>query len=270
MDNKLHLTMSFKNILVSEIENPEGLKVGMIQINRPDVLNALNIELMKELVETLEVFDNDAEIGCMIITGNQKAFAAGADINEMAEASTVEMFKRDQFATWDKIMKFKKPIIACVSGYALGGGCELAMTCDMIFAAEGAKFGQPEINLGIIPGAGGTQRLTRAVGKARTMEMILTGKMYSAKDMFEAGLISSIYPDDTYLEDTIKIAKGIANKPTIAVQLAKECIMKAFNSTIEDGVQFERRNFYLLFSSDDKVEGMKAFIEKRKPVWKHK
>lgn len=270
MENKLHLTISYKHILVSEIENQGGLNIGKIQINRPDVLNALNIELMKELVETLEAFNNDSEIGCMIITGNQKAFAAGADINEMADASTVDMYKRDQFATWDRMMKIKKPIIACVSGYALGGGCELAMTCDIITAAESSKFGQPEINLGIIPGAGGTQRLTRAIGKARSMEMILTGKMYSAKEMFDAGLVSSVYPNDTYYEDTINVAREIANKPTIAVQLAKECIMKSFNSTVEDGVQFERRNFYLLFSSEDKAEGMKAFIEKRKPVWKNK
>ena len=270
MDNKLHLAISHKHILVSEIENPDGLKVGMIQLNRPEVLNALNIELMKELVESLEAFDVDTEIGCMIVTVNQKAFAAGADINEMAEATTIEMFQRDQFATWDRIMKIKKPVIACVSGYALGGGCELALTCDMVTASESAKFGQPEINLGIIPGAGGTQRLTRAIGKAKSMEMILTGKMYKAKEMFEAGLIASIFPDESYLDESIKMAKEIANKPTIAVQLAKECIMKSFNTTIEDGVQFERRNFYLLFSSEDKVEGMKAFIEKRKAVWKNK
>jgi enoyl-CoA hydratase len=167
-------------------------------------------------------------------------------------------------------MKIKKPVIASVSGYALGGGCELAMSCDMIFAAEGAKFGQPEINLGIIPGAGGTQRLTRAIGKVRAMEMIITGKMYSAKEMFDAGLLTAVFADDVYLDETIKVAKEISNKPAIAVQLAKECIMKAYNTTIEDGIQFERRNFYLLFSSEDKIEGMKAFIEKRKPVWKNK
>ena len=186
MSDKAHLTKSYNNILISEIENPKALKVGLIQLNRPDVLNALNVELMQEVVEALECFDKDNEIGCMVLTGNAKAFAAGADIKEMAEATAIEMLLRDQFARWDKIRKIKKPIIAAVSGFALGGGCELAMTCDMIIAAEGAKFGQPEINLAVIPGAGGTQRLTKAIGKARAMEMILTGKMFTADDMFNS------------------------------------------------------------------------------------
>lgn len=270
MSEKSHLSGSYKNILVSEIENPKALKVGLIQLNRPEVLNALNIDLMKEVVEALEAFDKDNETGCMVITGNQKAFAAGADIKEMADATSVEMLLRDQFARWDRIRKIKKPVIAAVSGFALGGGCELAMTCDMIIAAESAKFGQPEINLGVIPGAGGTQRLTKAIGKARAMEMILTGKMFGAEEMFIAGLVTKVVDSDIYLDEAIEFAKEIASKPTIAVQLAKESILKSFDSTIESGLEFERKNFYLLFSTEDKFEGMKAFVEKRKAEWKGK
>ncbi len=268
MSDKALQANSYKNILISEIDNPGALKVGMVQLNRPDVLNALNIELMKEVVEALEKFDKDVSIGCIVITGNQKAFAAGADIKEMAEATAVEMLLRDQFARWDKIRKIKKPIIAAVSGFALGGGCELAMTCDMIVAAENAKFGQPEINLAVMPGAGGTQRLTKAIGKARAMEMILTGKLYTAKDMFMAGLITKIVDNDLYLDEAIELAKDIASKPSIAVQLAKEAILKSFDATIESGLDFERKNFYLLFATEDKFEGMKAFSEKRKAKWK--
>lgn len=260
----------YKNILVSEIVNGSGLKVGLIQLNRPDVLNALNIELMKEVVEALESCDKNGEIGCMVLTGNQKAFAAGADIKEMADAGAIEMLLRDQFARWDRIRKVKKPIIAAVSGFALGGGCELAMSCDIIIAAESAKFGQPEINLGVIPGAGGTQRLTKAIGKARAMEMILTGKMFSAEDMFVAGLVTKVVESNIYLEEAIELAKEIASKPTVAVQLAKESILKSFDSTIESGLEFERKNFYLLFATEDKFEGMKAFVEKRKAKWKGK
>ncbi len=260
----------YKPLLVSKISNPKGLEVGKIQINRPDVLNALNIELMGELLTALQTFDKDFGVGCMIITGNDKAFAAGADIKEIAGASAIEMHVRDQFATWDKIRKIKKPIIAAVSGFALGGGCELSMTCDMIVAAESAKFSQPEIKLGVIPGAGGTQRLTRAVGKAKAMEMVLTGKMYSAKEMFEAGLVNRVAPDEIYLDEAEALAKEIASMPTIAVQLAKESILKSFDTTIEGGLEFERKAFYLLFASEDKKEGMSAFIEKRPPEWKGK
>lgn len=268
MSDKSHLSISHKNILVSEVENAKALKVGLIRLNRPDVLNALNVELMKEVVETLEAFDKDSEIGCMVLTGNAKAFAAGADIKEMAEASAIEMLLRDQFARWDRIRKIKKPVIAAVSGFALGGGCELAMTCDMIVAAENAKFGQPEINLGVIPGAGGTQRLTKAIGKARAMEVILTGKMFTAKEMFIAGLVTKVVDNDLYLDEALELAKEIASKPTVAVQLAKEAILKSFDSTIESGLEFERKNFYLLFATEDKFEGMKAFVEKRKAEWK--
>lgn len=270
MSNKTHLSISYKNILVSEVENSNALKVGLIQLNRPDVLNALNIELMKEVVECLEAFDKDNEIGCMVLTGNSKAFAAGADIKEMADASAIEMLLRDQFARWDRIRKIKKPVIAAVSGFALGGGCELAMTCDMIIAADNAKFGQPEINLGVIPGAGGTQRLTKAIGKAKAMEMILTGKMFTAKEMYIAGLVTKVVDSSIYLDEAIELAKEISSKPTIAVQLAKESVLKSFDSTIESGLEFERKNFYLLFATEDKSEGMKAFVEKRKAEWKGK
>jgi enoyl-CoA hydratase len=262
--------MEYKNIIVSKLDNPRGLKVGMIQLNRPEALNALNIELVGELLNALQSFDKDSDVGCMIITGNEKAFAAGADIKEMSTASAIEMYVRDQFATWDKIRKIKKPIIAAVSGFALGGGCELSMTCDMIIAAEGAKFGQPEIKLGVIPGAGGTQRLTRAVGKAKAMEMILTGKMYSAKEMLEAGLVNRVTTDELYLDEAEALAKEIASMPLIAVQMAKEAILKSFDTTIEGGLEFERKCFYLLFASEDMKEGMNAFVEKRPPTWKGK
>jgi len=270
MSDKPHPSKEFNYILVSEVDNPKGLKVGLVQINRPKALNALNTEVMTEIVSVLEAFDTDDEVGCSVLTGDKKAFAAGADIKEMAEASAIEMYKRDQFAVWDKIRKIKKPIVAAVSGFALGGGCEVTMVCDMIVAAECAKFGQPEINLGVIPGVGGTQRLVHAIGKARAMEMILTGKMFSAKEMFDAGLVTKVTGDETYLEEALELAKQVANKPTITVQIAKACILKSFDVSLEDGLDFERKSFYLLFASEDKFEGMKAFIEKRKPTWKGK
>lgn len=259
--------MEYKNIIVTEIENKGGLKVGQVQLNRPDVLNALNIELMGELLTALDAFDKDKSVGAVVLTGSKKAFAAGADIKEMAAQSAIDMHVRDQFAVWDKLRKIKKPVIAATSGFVLGGGCELTMACDMIVAAEGTKFGQPEIKLGIIPGAGGTQRLTRAIGKARAMEMILTGRMYTAREMFEAGLITRIADDEVYLEEAIALAKEIAQMPPIAVQIAKDAIMKSFDTTIEGGLEYERKAFYLLFASDDMKEGMNAFVEKRKPKW---
>jgi enoyl-CoA hydratase len=262
--------IEYNNILVSKLDNSKGLKIGLVEINRPKVLNALNITTVEEILDAFKSLDGDTEVGCMILTGNEKAFAAGADIKEMVPDGTIDMYLRDQFATWDAIGKIKKPIIAAVSGYALGGGCELSMTCDMIVAAESAKFGQPEIKLGIIPGAGGTQRLTHAVGKAKAMEMILTGRTYSAAEMFNAGLVNKITPDDLYMEEAIALAKEIASMPQVAVKIAKESILKSFSSTIDEGIAYERRNLYLLFSSEDKNEGMKAFIEKRPPNWKGK
>jgi enoyl-CoA hydratase len=241
---------------------------AIVRINRPDVLNALNMRLMEELVSTLEGLDKDSEVRCIILTGDEKAFAAGADIKEMADASAVEMLLRDQFARWDKIRKVKKPIIAAVSGFALGGGCELMMTCDMVIASETAKIGQPEINIGVMPGAGGTQRLTRAVGKVKAMEMVLTGRMISAEEALRWGLVNKVVPVESYLEEARAWAKEIAGKPPVAVKLAKEAVLKAFDTTIESGLEFERKNFYLLFASEDQKEGMKAFAEKRKPEWK--
>ncbi len=243
---------------------------AIVQLNRPDVLNALNMKLMEELVDTLESLDREPEIRCIILTGNEKAFAAGADIKEMADASAVEMLIRDQFARWDRIRRIKKPIIAAVSGFALGGGCELAMTCDMVVASETAKFGQPEINIGVMPGAGGTQRLTRAVGKAKSMEMVLTGRMIAADEALRWGLVNKVVPVEYYLEEAKSWAKEIASKPPVAVRLAKEAVLKAFDTTIEGGLEFERKNFYLLFASEDQKEGMKAFGEKRKPEWRGK
>lgn len=263
-------TPAYKNLIVTEIDNPGGLKVGQIQINRPDVLNALNIELMGEMLDAFKMLDNNNNIGCIILTGNKKAFAAGADIKEMASQSAIEMYIRDQFATWDNIRKIKKPIIAAASGFVLGGGCELTLTCDIVVAAESTKFGQPEIKIGIIPGAGGTQRLTRAIGKARAMEMILTGRMYTAREMFEAGMVSRVVDDEVYLEEAQALAKEIASMPPLAVKIAKDSILKAFDTTIEGGLEYERKAFYLLFASEDMKEGMNAFIEKRKPSWKGK
>jgi len=242
--------------------------IAVVQFNRPEVLNALNMKLMEELVDALEALDKEDDVRCVVITGNEKAFAAGADIKEMANASAMDMLIRDNFARWDRIRKIKNPIIAAVSGFALGGGCELSMSCDIIIASETAKFGQPEINIGVMPGAGGTQRLTRAVGKVKAMEIVLTGKMISAQEALQWGLINKIVPVEYYLQEAKDLAKEIASKPPLAVRLAKEAVLKAFDTTIEGGLEFERKNFYLLFASDDQKEGMKAFVDKRKPEWK--
>ena len=257
--------MNYKTLLVTKHDG-----YAVVQFNRPGVLNALNIELMEELVNALEAFDKEDDVRALIITGNEKAFAAGADIKEMSDASAVEMLLRDQFARWDRIRKIKKPIIAAVSGFALGGGCELSMSCDIIIASETAKFGQPEINIGVMPGAGGTQRLTRAVGKYKAMEMVLTGRMISADEAMRWGLVNKVVPVEYYLEEAKILAKEIASKPPVAVRLAKEAVLKAFDTTIEGGLEFERKNFYLLFASDDQKEGMNAFVEKRAPEWKGK
>jgi len=241
---------------------------AVVRLNRPEVLNALNVNLMAQLVDTLESLDQDDTIRCIVVTGSEKAFAAGADIKEMAGATSIEMLTRDQFARWDRIRKIKKPIIAAVSGFALGGGCELAMACDMIVASESARFGQPEITLGVIPGAGGTQRLTRAVGKAKAMELVLKGNMINAEEALRLGLINKVVPVESLIEEAKSWAREIAAQPPIAVRLAKESVLKALDTTIEAGLEFERKNFYLLFSSEDQKEGMNAFIEKRKPDWK--
>lgn len=255
--------MEYKNIIITKESG-----YAIVQFNRPEVLNAINVQLMAELVDALESLDKDDDVRCFVLTGNEKAFAAGADIKEMADASAIEMLLRDQFARWDRIRKIKKPLIAAVSGFALGGGCELAMTCDMIIASESAKFGQPEINIGVMPGAGGTQRLTRAVGKAKAMEIVLTGKTITAEEALQWGLVNKVVPVEYCLQEAKNLAKDVASKPPIAVRLAKEAVLKAFDTTIEGGLEYERRNFYLLFASNDQKEGMKAFVEKRKPDWK--
>jgi enoyl-CoA hydratase len=258
--------MEYKHLLIHM--KSDGYAV--VQLNRPDVLNALNMEVMEELVTVLESLDRDDAIRCIILTGNEKAFAAGADIREMADATSVEMLIRDQFSRWDRIRKIKKPLIAAVSGFALGGGCELTMLCDIIIASETAKFGQPEINIGVMPGAGGTQRLTRAIGKYRAMEMVLSGRMISAEEARLAGLVNKIVPPELLLSEAENLATLISSKPPVAVRLAKEAILKAFDTTIETGLELERKNFYLLFATEDQKEGMKAFIGKQKPVWKGK
>lgn len=239
-----------------------------IRLNRPDVLNALNIALMRELVEALEAADDDDAVRAIVLTGDARSFAAGADIREMADASAVGMLLRDQFARWDRIRRIRKPLIAAVSGFALGGGCELAMMCDLIVASETAKFGQPEISIGVMPGAGGTQRLTRAVGKAKAMEMVLTGATIDARDALRWGLVNRVVPVEAFLSDAQALALEIASKPPVAVRLAKEAVLKSFDTTIEGGLEYERKNFYLLFASEDQKEGMKAFVEKRPPEWK--
>jgi enoyl-CoA hydratase len=244
--------------------------IAVIQLNRPQVLNALNLQVMDEVIAALEELESDGEIRCVVITGNERAFAAGADIKEMADATTVEMLERDQFAKWDRIRRFKKPLIAAVSGYALGGGNELAMLCDMIVASETAQFGQPEINIGVMPGAGGTQRLTRAVGKAMAMEMVLVGRMLSAKEALQYGLVNRVVPIEVYLEEAKRLASQIAEKGPIALQLAKEAVNKALDLPLQEGLIFERKNFYTLFSTEDQKEGMSAFVEKRKPEFRGK
>lgn len=239
--------------------------VAHIQLNRPKELNALNHSLMTELLQALQDCDQDDDIRVVVLSGNEKSFAAGADIKEMADKTTTDMYREDRFLVWDGIKKIKKPIIAAVSGFALGGGCELCLMCDMIIASETAQFGQPEIKIGVIPGAGGTQRLTRTVGKVRAMEMILTGKFISAEEALQAGLINKIVPVELYLEEAIKLASVIAKMPPLAVKMAKESILKSYDTNLEEGLYQERKNFYMLFSTHDQKEGMKAFIEKRKP-----
>ncbi len=253
-------------LILIEIHN----RAGLIRFNRPQQLNALNGAVMEELAAAAESFDKDDAVGAIVITGDERAFAAGADIKEMADASSVDMLLADRISKWDRLRKVKKPVIAAVSGFCLGGGCELAMACDMIVASETAKFGQPEINLGVMPGAGGTQRLTRAVGKAMAMEVILNGRTLSADEAYRFGLINRVVPVEQYLNEALKLANEIAARAPLAVRLAKEAVNNAFESFLADGLADERRAFYFLFSTEDQKEGMKAFIEKRKAGWKGK
>ena len=253
-------------ILIVEHDGP----VAIVRLNRPRVRNALNQALMGEMTDTLESLGLDSNTRVIVLTGDERAFAAGADISEMVDATVAEMHQRPNLARWDRMRRVKKPIIAAVAGFALGGGCELAMICDMIVAAESARFGQPEINLGIIPGGGGTQRLVLAIGKARAMELILTGRTFSAAEAFDAGLITKVVPSELYLVEAMRLAHEIASKPPMAVQLAKDTVLKAFDSSLETGLDYERRGFNLLFATDDRREGMRAFLEKRKPKFSGK
>lgn len=245
-------------------------RVGILQLNRPAQLNALNDELMDALGAALLDMDADDAIGCIIVTGSSKAFAAGADISAMQSKTYMEAFRQNFIGrNWETILRVRKPVIAAVAGYALGGGCELAMMCDFIIAADNAKFGQPEIKLGIIPGAGGTQRLPRAVSKSKAMDMVLTGRMMDAVEAERAGLVSRIVPLEKLEEEAIAAATVIAGMSLPSVMAAKECVNRAYESTLAEGVQYERRNFHALFATHDQKEGMAAFLEKRKPEFKH-
>ncbi|HSK86744.1 MAG TPA: enoyl-CoA hydratase-related protein [Anaerolineales bacterium] len=257
--------MSYELIL-TEIRG----RVGLITLNRPQAMNALNNQLMRELMDALATFDKDESVGAMVIAGNEKAFAAGADIKEMADQSIQQMMDRDHVAVFGRILTIQKPVIAAVSGWALGGGCEVALSCDMIVASESAKFGQPEITIGVIPGAGGTQRLTRAVGKAIAMEMILNNRMLSAQEAYQFGMVNRVVPVERYLNEALKLAEEIASRAPLAVRVAKKIIYRAFESTLSEGLTEERQQFYNLFATEDQKEGMQAFIEKRKPEWKGK
>ena len=248
----------------------EAGKVGVVTLNRPKQLNALNNALMDELGSALKAFDADEAIGCMIVTGSEKAFAAGADIGAMASYSFADVYKGDYITrNWETIRSIRKPVIAAVSGFALGGGCELAMMCDFIIAADNARFGQPEIKLGIIPGAGGTQRLPRAVGKSKAMDMALTARMMDAAEAERAGLVSRVVPLDKFMDEALGAALLISDYSQIAVMAAKESINRAFESGLSDGVMFERRIFHALFATTDQKEGMDAFVNKRKAVFKN-
>ncbi len=254
--------MTYENILT----RVEG-RAGVVQLNRPKALNALNRELMTELMDALEGYDRDPAVGCMVVVGSDRAFAAGADIKEMATATPASIMTNSFIDLWDRLRAMSKPIIAAVSGFALGGGCELAMACDMIVAAETAQFGQPEINLGVIPGAGGTQRMTLAVGKAVAMEMVLNGRYLSAAEAQHYGLVNRVYPVEVYLAEAVRLANEIAARAPVAVRLAKEAVNAAFEMPLRAGLDHERRLFYLLFGTTDQKEGMDAFVNKRKPQW---
>ncbi|MEX0953835.1 MAG: enoyl-CoA hydratase [Rhizobiaceae bacterium] len=245
-------------------------KVGLITLHRPNALNALNTTLMREVIEAASHFDKDAKVGTIVITGSEKAFAAGADIKEMQPKSYMDAFLEDFFADWDALSRVRKPIIAAVAGYALGGGCELAMMCDFIIAADNAKFGQPEITLGVIPGMGGSQRLTRFVGKSKAMDMCLTGRMMDAKEAERSGLVSRVVPLNDLIEETLKAADKIADLSLPSVILAKEAVNRAYETTLAEGLRFERRVFHSLFATEDQKEGMTAFTEKRSPGFQNR
>jgi enoyl-CoA hydratase len=245
-------------------------RVALVRLNRPEALNALNQQLIGELDQALTAFEADPTIGCIVLTGSEKAFAAGADIKEMRDKSFVDALLQDFISRWDCVARARKPIIAAVAGFALGGGSELAMMCDFILAADNANFGQPEIKLGVIPGAGGTQRLTRAIGKAKAMDLVLTGRMMGAEEAERAGLVARVLPAESLVAEGLKVAVSIAGMSLPAVLLAKDAVNQAFETTLAEGVKYERRLFYALFATEDQKEGMSAFVEKRKPSFKHR
>jgi enoyl-CoA hydratase len=247
------------------VERQPASRTALVRLNRPKQLNALNGAVMDALCDALEELDRDDEVRAIVVTGNERAFAAGADIGEMAEASAVEMLRSNRIGQWDRVRRVSKPVIAAVAGWCLGGGCELAMTLDLIVAGEGARFGQPEIKIGVIPGAGGTQRLTRAIGKSKAMQMILTGEPISAAEAERAGLVARVVPDELVVEDALELAATIAKQSPLALRLAKEAVNAAYEMSLSDALTHERRLFYLLFASDDQKEGMAAFLEKRSP-----
>lgn len=257
--------MAYENI----IAETRG-RVGLITLHRPNALNALNSVLIAEMSAALDEYEADDGIGCIVITGSEKAFAAGADVKEMQSKSYMDAYKGNFVSAWERVSRCRKPVIAAVSGYALGGGCELAMMCDFIIASETAKFGQPEITLGVSPGAGGTQRLTRFVGKSKAMDMCLTGRMMDAEEAEQSGLVSRVLPVDRLMDETLKAAEKIADFSLPSVMMTKEAVNRAYETTLSEGVLFERRVFHSMFALDDQKEGMAAFIEKRKPSFKHK
>jgi enoyl-CoA hydratase len=257
--------MTYENILVETHD-----AAGLIRFNRPQALNALNAQLIAELGQALAQFDRDPKIGAIVITGSEKAFAAGADIKEMASKSYMEAYLGDFLATWDRIALERKPVIAAVAGFALGGGCELALMCDFIIAADTAKFGQPEIQLGVMPGAGGTQRLARYIGKAKAMDLILTARMMDAAEAERCGLVARVVPADKLVDEALAAAKKIASLSQPIVMMAKESVNRAFETTLAEGIRFERRLFHSMFATEDQKEGMAAFIEKRKPQFKNR
>jgi len=247
------------------VERQPDERTALVRLNRPKQLNALNGAVMDALCVALEELDRDEDVRAIVVTGNERAFAAGADIGEMADATPIDMLKTNRIGQWDRIRKISKPVIAAVNGWALGGGCELAMTLDLIVAGEGAKFGQPEIGIGVIPGAGGTQRLTRAIGKSKAMHMILTGDPITAREAETAGLVALVTQDELCVEDSLALAAKIATRSPIALRLAKEAVNAAYEMSLTDALAYERRLFYLLFATEDQKEGMAAFLEKRSP-----
>jgi enoyl-CoA hydratase len=257
--------MTYQNIVVET----KG-RVGVIRLNRPQALNALNKALMAELTQAVQAFDADNNVGCMLLTGNEKAFAAGADIKEMADKTFIDAYGGNFAGDWHGIAQARKPVVAAVAGFALGGGCEIAMQCDIIIAADTAKFGQPEIKLGVIPGIGGTQRLTRAIGKSKAMDLVLTGRNMDAAEAERAGLVARVVPAASLMDEAMKVAETIAGMSLPSVMAGKESVNAAFESSLAEGVRFERRIFHSLFATEDQKEGMKAFVEKRKPAWKNR